>query len=58
METGFSSLGLSVTAEGAETAEQLRVVRELGADHVQGYLLGRPGDVRTLAAAFASWTPV
>ena len=52
------SLGLSVTAEGVETAEQLRVVRELGADRAQGYFLGRPGDVQTLTAAFASWTPV
>ncbi|PRY68029.1 EAL domain-containing protein (putative c-di-GMP-specific phosphodiesterase class I) [Glaciihabitans tibetensis] len=34
--------GLRVVAEGVETEEQLRVVRELGVDRVQGYLFGRP----------------
>jgi EAL domain-containing protein (putative c-di-GMP-specific phosphodiesterase class I) len=34
--------GLRVVAEGVETAEQLRVVRELGVDRVQGYFFGRP----------------
>jgi EAL domain-containing protein (putative c-di-GMP-specific phosphodiesterase class I) len=32
-------LGLTATAEGIETAEQLRLVRELGCDAVQGYLI-------------------
>lgn len=35
-------LGLSVTAEGVETLEQLRLVRELGCDVVQGYLISPP----------------
>ncbi len=35
--------GAFVVAEGIETAEQLRVVRELGLSAAQGYLLGRPG---------------
>ena len=35
-------LGLSATAEGVETIEQLRVVRELGCDLVQGYLISEP----------------
>jgi EAL domain-containing protein (putative c-di-GMP-specific phosphodiesterase class I) len=34
--------GLSVVAEGIETATQLERVRELGCDRVQGYLIGRP----------------
>jgi EAL domain-containing protein (putative c-di-GMP-specific phosphodiesterase class I) len=34
--------GAFVIAEGIETAEQLRVVRELGLSAGQGYLLGRP----------------
>jgi EAL domain-containing protein (putative c-di-GMP-specific phosphodiesterase class I) len=35
-------LGLSATAEGVETIEQLRLVRELGCDVVQGYLISEP----------------
>jgi diguanylate cyclase (GGDEF)-like protein/PAS domain S-box-containing protein len=36
------SLGLSITAEGVETSQQLAHVRNLMCDHVQGYLLGHP----------------
>ncbi len=35
-------LGLQALAEGVETDEQFTVVRRLGCDLVQGYLLGRP----------------
>lgn len=35
-------LGMSVVAEGIETAAQLDQLRELGCDTAQGYLLGRP----------------
>ena len=35
-------LGLSATAEGVETIEQLRLVRELGCDLVQGFLISQP----------------
>ncbi len=35
-------LGLTVTAEGVETEAQLALLRALGCDRVQGYLLGRP----------------
>ena len=45
-------LGLTVTAEGVETIEQLRLVRELGADVAQGYLIGAPMPADGLAA----WT--
>jgi EAL domain-containing protein (putative c-di-GMP-specific phosphodiesterase class I) len=41
-------LGLTVTAEGVETAEQLRIVRELGADIGQGYLISPPLDPEAL----------
>jgi EAL domain-containing protein (putative c-di-GMP-specific phosphodiesterase class I) len=36
------NLGLSIVAEGVETAQQLEMVRGLMCDHAQGYLLGRP----------------
>jgi diguanylate cyclase (GGDEF)-like protein len=35
-------LGLTVVAEGVETAEVQQRLRELGCDEVQGYLLSRP----------------
>lgn len=35
-------LGLSVTAVGVETEEQLRVLRELGCDAAQGYAIAPP----------------
>ena len=36
------AMGLSVTAEGVETVDQLRVLRELGCQFAQGYYFGRP----------------
>ncbi len=36
------ALKLEVVAEGVETPDQLRKLRELGCDAVQGYLCGRP----------------
>ena len=36
------SLGLSVTAEGVETAEQLACLKELRCDNYQGFLFSRP----------------
>ena len=36
------SLGITVTAEGVERPRQLEILRSLGCDHAQGYLLGRP----------------
>jgi len=36
------ALDILVIAEGVETTEDLRVLRDLGADYFQGYLLARP----------------
>ena len=41
-------LGLTTTAEGVETIEQLRIVRELGCDCVQGYLVSAPREPKSL----------
>ena len=37
-----ASLGLSTTAEGVETEEQLRLLRELGCTEAQGYFFSKP----------------
>jgi diguanylate cyclase (GGDEF)-like protein len=37
-----TNLGIAITAEGVETAEQLRRIRAQRCTHVQGYLTGRP----------------
>ncbi|MCJ2020462.1 EAL domain-containing protein [Methylobacterium sp. E-065] len=36
------NLGLQVTVEGVETAEQLAILRQLGCDQMQGYLFAKP----------------
>ena len=43
-------LGLTATAEGVETLDQLRLVRELGCDLVQGYLVSPPLEPQDLKA--------
>lgn len=45
-------LGLRVVAEGAETAEQLERLRELGCDLVQGFAIARPMPADELDAWF------
>lgn len=51
------SLGLSVVAEGVETAEQRRILDALGCHTMQGFLMGRPrsaADILELATACAT----
>ncbi|MEM9652841.1 MAG: EAL domain-containing protein [Actinomycetota bacterium] len=36
------SVGMSVVAEGVETVEQVKILTELGVDHLQGFLFARP----------------
>jgi diguanylate cyclase (GGDEF)-like protein/PAS domain S-box-containing protein len=44
------SLGVRITAEGVESAEHVRILRDLGADTLQGYHFGRPCDADALVA--------
>jgi EAL domain-containing protein (putative c-di-GMP-specific phosphodiesterase class I) len=43
MATLCKDLGITVVAEGVETAAERDVVMELGCELLQGYLLGKPG---------------
>ena len=52
------NLGLEVIAEGVETEAQLAVVRELGCDQVQGFLLGRPQPPDQIALLLADYQRV
>jgi PAS domain S-box-containing protein len=51
------NLGLKVVAEGAETAEQVRLLKELKCELVQGYFFARPGDHAAAQALLMNTTP-
>jgi EAL domain-containing protein (putative c-di-GMP-specific phosphodiesterase class I) len=46
-------VGLSVTAEGVETAQQLDWLREHGCDIAQGYLIARPMSAHQIVERYA-----
>ena len=48
------TLGMQVIAEGVESAEQLRILRELGCDMAQGYYFSEPLDHEGMSALLAS----
>ncbi len=52
------SLGLTVVAEGVETALQLQHLRRLGCDNGQGYLFGRPIQGEVLERELSQWLDV
>lgn len=47
------SLGMRVVAEGIETVGQLELLRAAGCDELQGYLIGRPVDEKSVVRLFA-----
>ncbi len=50
-----ADLGASVTAEGVETEQQMKALRDVGCSEVQGYQVGRPcspSDLQDWLAAF------
>ena len=47
-------LGYKVVAEGVEKPEQLRLLREKGCTHCQGYLLGRPQTEKSILEQLAA----
>jgi diguanylate cyclase (GGDEF)-like protein/PAS domain S-box-containing protein len=49
------ALGMATTAEGAETAEEVQMIKRLGCSKIQGYYFGRPmiaEDARNLFSTF------
>jgi len=55
--TVAKSLGLSVTAEGIETADQLDQLRTLGCDHGQGYFFAKPMTSDRVPALLVATSP-
>jgi len=53
MVTLAHAMGIEVTAEGVETEKQLTVLRDMGCNTIQGYLLSPPVDPDKAAALFA-----
>ncbi|MEX2050229.1 MAG: EAL domain-containing protein, partial [Steroidobacteraceae bacterium] len=48
------SFGMTTVAEGVETEEQVAILRELGCDSIQGYLVRRPASAKELGDWLAS----
>jgi diguanylate cyclase (GGDEF)-like protein len=51
------ALKLNTVAEGVETEEQLRQLRLLGCDEMQGYLFGKPVPVENFEQKYMSFSP-
>ena len=48
------ALNMKTVAEGVETEEQMKVLKRLGCDYIQGYYIGRPLPVKEFEALFLS----
>jgi len=51
------ALSMETTAEGAETLDELELIRSLGCSHIQGYIYGRPTTNDLIMARFAEGDP-
>lgn len=52
------SLGMEVTAEGVETAEQVEQLQALGCDHAQGYYYAKPMMGTRVPAFIRNWKSI
>ena len=52
------ALGISVVAEGVETADHIKLVRDLGCDVLQGYALARPMPLDQLISVIERQEPM
>jgi len=50
------AMGLTVVAEGVETAEQAALVRRLGCDELQGFYFAKPMALDALQRVLGAWT--
>jgi diguanylate cyclase (GGDEF)-like protein len=51
------NMGLSVTAEGVETADEMTLLRKIGIDHIQGYLIAKPMPLKDYHAFMEKFEP-
>ena len=51
------SLGMSTTAEGAETEEEVKMIQKLGCRKIQGYYFGRPMAAHDALELFRNFNP-
>jgi diguanylate cyclase (GGDEF)-like protein len=52
------ALGLTVTAEGVETADHVELLRKQGCDHMQGYYFSRPIPAEAVAELLRERKPI
>ncbi|MBF0169926.1 MAG: EAL domain-containing protein [Nitrospinae bacterium] len=52
------NLSLTLVAEGIETVPQYRMLKDMGCDEMQGYLIGKPVPDKEFAAFLASYRPI
>jgi EAL domain-containing protein (putative c-di-GMP-specific phosphodiesterase class I) len=48
------SLGLTIVADGVETAEQFEFLKDNGCDYMQGYLFSKPIDAEAMTPLLKS----